>query len=186
MRKIIVILCIFWMGFIFYMSGTNGEISHEESTKIVDLIKDSQVKLQDNAENKTINGNSNIDENITHAQQVEDNKLDFIIRKNAHGFMYMVLAFLVSSAFFTFNKRGKDTIVYILFICLFYAVTDEFHQSFVPGRGSLVSDVLVDFAGALIGLAFFYLAYYRIYKIYTSKKSAKRNQDLKSIFKVTK
>ena len=172
MRKIIVILCIFWMGFIFYMSGTNGEISHQESTKIVDLIKDSQVKLQDNAENKTINGNSNIDENITNAQQVEDNKLDFIIRKNAHGFMYMVLAFLVSSAFFTFNKRGKDTIVYILFICLFYAVTDEFHQSFVPGRGSLVSDVLVDFAGALIGLAFFYLAYYRIYKIYTSKKSA--------------
>ena len=172
MRKIIVILCIFWMGFIFYMSGTNGEISHQESTKIVDLIKDSQVKLQDNAENKTINGNSNIDENTTNAQQVEDNKLDFIIRKNAHGFMYMVLAFLVGSVFFSFNKRGKDAIVYILFICLLYAVTDEFHQSFIAGRTSLVSDVFVDFGGALIGLTFFYIVYY---KIYTAKKSAKRN-----------
>ena len=51
-----------------------------------------------------------------------------------------------------------------MFVCLFYAVTDEFHQSFVPGRGSLVSDVLVDFGGTLIGLTFFYIAYYKIYK----------------------
>jgi len=172
LRKIIIILCIFWMGFIFYMSGTSGEISHQESTKIVDLIKDSQVKLMDNADS----GNSNVDENTINAKQVEDNKLDFIIRKNAHGFMYMILAFLVSSAFFAFNKRGKDAIVYILFICLFYAVTDEFHQSFVPGRGSLVSDVLVDFAGALIGLTFFYIIYYKLIRrkyVFTRTKEYK-------------
>lgn len=55
-------------------------------------------------------------------------------------------------------------IIYILFICLFYAVTDEFHQSFIPGRTSLVSDILVDFMGAMIGLGLFYLSYYKIYK----------------------
>ena len=166
MRKfvILILLCLFWMGFIFYMSGTNGEISHKESTEIVNLIKNSEVTLQDKGENKTTNENSKIGKNTINAQQVNENKLDYVIRKNAHAFMYMILAFLVSSVLFVFNKRGKDAIIYILFICLFYAVTDEFHQSFVPGRGSLVSDVLVDFSGALIGLIFFYLAYYKIYK----------------------
>lgn len=52
----------------------------------------------------------------------------------------------------------------IIFICLLYAVTDEFHQSFVPGRTSLASDIIVDFAGASIGLGLFYLFYYKIYK----------------------
>jgi len=166
MRKFVIFLCLFWMGFIFYMSGTNGEISHQESTKIVDLIKNSTVKVQNKAENKTTNENSKVNKNTINAQQVNETKLDYIIRKNAHAFMYMILAFLVSSVFFVFNKRGKNTIVYILFICLFYAVTDEFHQSFIIGRTSLVSDVLVDFSGALIGLIFFYLAYYKIYKRY--------------------
>ena len=34
-----------------------------------------------------------------------------------------------------------------------YAGTDELHQLFVPGRSGQVSDVLLDSAGALIGLA---------------------------------
>lgn len=154
------------MGFIFYMSGTNGEISHQESTKIVSFIKNSEVKIQDKVENKTTNENSKVDKNTINEQQMKENKLDYIIRKNAHAFMYMILSYLVSAIFFVFNKRGKDAIIYILFICLFYAVIDEFHQSFVPGRTSLVSDVLVDFSGALIGLIFLYLVYYKIYKRY--------------------
>jgi len=164
LRKIVIILCLFWMGFIFYMSSTNGQISHQESNKIVNLIENTEVTLQDKVENKTTNENSQVDKNTINIQQEKENKLDHVIRKNAHAFLYMILAFLVSSIFFVFSKRGKDAIVYILFICLFYAVTDEFHQSFIPGRGSLVSDVLVDFGGALIGLAFFYIAYYKIYK----------------------
>ncbi|MCH5138771.1 VanZ family protein, partial [Clostridiaceae bacterium UIB06] len=38
------------------------------------------------------------------------------------------------------------------------------HQSFVPGRTSLVSDVLIDFSGSIIGIAMFYLFYYKLYK----------------------
>ncbi|BCZ47195.1 hypothetical protein psyc5s11_32620 [Clostridium gelidum] len=169
MKKIIIILCVFWMGFIFYMSSTNGEISHQQSTEVVNLIKNTETKLQTKGENETIN------KNTINQQQVNENNLDYVIRKNAHAFMYMILAFLVSGLFFIFNKRGKDAIVYILFICLFYAVTDEFHQSFVLGRTSLVSDVLVDFGGTLIGLTFFYLTYYKIYERY----SIKRKESLK-------
>ena len=164
MKKIIIILCVFWMGFIFYMSSTNGEISHQQSTEVVNLIKNTETKLQTKGENETIN------KKTINEQQVNENNLNYVIRKNAHAFMYMILAFLLSALFFIFNKRGKDAIVYILFICLFYAVTDEFHQSFVLGRTSLVSDVLVDFGGTLIGLTFFYLTYYKIYERYAIKK----------------
>ena len=146
------------------MSSTNGEISHQQSTEVVNLIKNTEAKLQTKGENETIN------KDTINEQQVNENNLDYVIRKNAHAFMYMILAFLLSSLFFIFNKRGKDAIVYILFICLFYAVTDEFHQSFVLGRTSLVSDVLVDFGGTLIGLTFFYLTYYKIYERYAIKK----------------
>ena len=170
MKKIVIFLCLFWMGFIFYMSSNNGEISHLESNKVVNLIENAEVKLQNKTEIKPINKNLTVNKDTINAQQVKEKELDHVIRKNAHAFMYMILAFLVSSLIFIFNKRGKDAIVYILFICLFYAVIDEFHQSFVLGRTSLVSDVLVDFGGALIGLIFFYLVYYKIYKRYAIKK----------------
>ena len=35
--------------------------------------------------------------------------------------------------------------------CLLYAATDEYHQTFVPGRSGRVSDVLVDLLGSAIG-----------------------------------
>ena len=37
--------------------------------------------------------------------------------------------------------------------CIFYAATDEFHQLFVPGRYGMVRDVVLDFLGALTGIA---------------------------------
>jgi VanZ family protein len=154
------------------MSSNNGQISHEQSTQIVSIIEDTQSKVETKVDNKTTNNDSQGNKNTAKVRQATISNLDHIVRKNAHGFMYMVLAILVSSALFTYYKKGKSAIIYILFTCLFYAVTDEFHQSFIPGRTSLVSDILVDFTGALIGLAFFYLFYY---KIYTYKKSAKRN-----------
>jgi VanZ family protein len=33
-----------------------------------------------------------------------------------------------------------------------YGATDEFHQSFVPGRGPAFSDVLIDLVGASLGV----------------------------------
>lgn len=163
MKKISIFLCLLWMGFIFYMSSNNGTISHWQSTKVVNIIEEAQTKLQDKTENITEVKKTQENKNITAIKNTTENNLDHIVRKNAHAFMYMVLSFLVSSAFFAYNKKGQNVVVYILFICLFYAVTDEFHQSFISGRTSLVSDVLVDFVGALIGLVFFYLCYYKIY-----------------------
>ncbi len=151
------------------MSGNNGTISHEQSTKVVNIIENAQgnqEKSQPENKDKAVNNSNSSQQNKNNinVQQVEASNLDHIVRKNAHAFMYMVLAILVCGALFSYNKSGKGMIIYILFICLFYAVTDEFHQSFIPGRTSLVSDILVDFMGALIGLGLFYISYYKIYK----------------------
>lgn len=171
----IIFLCLFWIGFIFYMSSNNGEISHSESKNVVKLITKIESKFQKNNQIKYMSSNQKIiDEQIA-----ELNRLDNPIRKCAHVFIYTFLSILVSSILFSFNKRGKDVVVYILFICLFYAVLDEYHQSFVPGRGSLVSDILVDFGGAFIGVVLFYLAYYKIYEKYKAKKKGNLNNGIR-------
>ena len=36
-----------------------------------------------------------------------------------------------------------------------YACSDEFHQLFVAGRAGRINDVLIDSAGAVLGLALF-------------------------------
>lgn len=174
MKKVSILLCLLWIGFIFYMSGNNGQVSHEQSIKVTNAIENAQSKLETKLENKTINQRTQGDKNIANKQTAKENQLDHIVRKNAHAFMYAVLALLVSSALFASNKRGGEAIVYIMFICLFYAVLDEFHQSFIPGRTSLVSDVLVDFGGAAIGLIVFYLCYYKVYKKYLIIKKINR------------
>ena len=41
-----------------------------------------------------------------------------------------------------------------LFLCITYAISDEAHQLFVPGRGARLKDVLIDSFGAAIGIMF--------------------------------
>jgi len=82
----------------------------------------------------------------------------FFIRKCAHGSEYAVLTFLVWRALrrpvkadprgWSWNHAGGAWLV-----ATAYAASDEWHQSFVPSRGAAVGDVLIDSAGALIGLA---------------------------------
>ena len=40
-----------------------------------------------------------------------------------------------------------------LLVSVTYAAADEFHQTLVPGRGGAITDVLIDAAGALAGIA---------------------------------
>lgn len=44
-------------------------------------------------------------------------------------------------------------------IAIAFAATDEFHQTFVPGRYGCVLDVLIDAAGSIIGLIIVYIIY---------------------------
>jgi VanZ family protein len=74
---------------------------------------------------------------------------DPIVKKSGHLLGYAILAFFYWKAL-DFNEK-KFRVSWLLTVL--YAITDEFHQSFVPGRFSSVWDVLIfDNLGALISL----------------------------------
>ena len=157
MKKISIILCVIMMGAIFYMSSRTSVESNEKSFAVVNAIKQEYKGIEKSG--------SSVSENISSLPVTpRETKINTFLRKNAHAFEYFILALLVCNAFFCNKYKGRGIIIYILFICLFYAVTDEFHQAFVVGRTSHVSDVLIDFGGSLVGLGIYYLIYYRNYR----------------------
>jgi len=75
---------------------------------------------------------------------------DYILRKFAHIFEYLILTLLLYRAFkgsFKMNKRR--IFIYPAFFSFLYAVSDELHQYFVPGRSCTIKDVLIDIIGIL-------------------------------------
>ncbi|MEJ2208151.1 MAG: VanZ family protein [Anaerolineae bacterium] len=79
----------------------------------------------------------------------ESDWLDLLISGGAHFGLYGVLAFLLSWAL-----GGSGRGMALAFgLALLYGVSDEFHQSFVPGRVPDVMDLLWDGLGALAGVA---------------------------------
>lgn len=197
LKKVIsIILCLAWMGFIFYNSSQNGLQSNARSEEFLKNIKkyyiemkntikkpksvesfkvDKEAKKADSSgdkNNSIVNKNNNIEitkentnasikSNNSNSSTVKkannaanDKKLKFqnyLVRRGAHALEYIVLAILIANAFWQFGIRNKNVIVYVLFISLFYAVLDEFHQSFVKNRTSEVGDILLDFSGAIFG-----------------------------------
>jgi VanZ family protein len=80
---------------------------------------------------------------------------NILVRKIAHVLEYLILFLLCQSAF---NASGpvasRHRTVFAVLLCVFYALTDEWHQSFIPGRSASINDVLVDTAGPLLAIAF--------------------------------
>jgi len=83
---------------------------------------------------------------------------DLILRKGAHVFEFGVLTLLLLRAFRrTWTQlTAKKTIVLSFLFAFFYAISDEYHQRFVPGRGPAMMDVLIDLFGILLALALIY------------------------------
>lgn len=80
---------------------------------------------------------------------------DFIIRKTAHFLEYAILCFLFFRAFRKTTSFSQVKILFFSFILtFFYAITDEYHQTWVAGRSGRVIDVGIDSLGAVFGLLF--------------------------------
>lgn len=77
---------------------------------------------------------------------------DFLLKKLAHMFVYAVLFVLINRAveLTTDHSNSKLRLWLPIFLCLIYAVTDEFHQSLVPGRYPTFRDVGYDMLGVTI------------------------------------
>lgn len=80
--------------------------------------------------------------------------------KLLHFMEYALFGFLMLRALFA-SYKDKKSIIYLRFlavsIVIFYGMTDEIHQYFVPSRDMDILDLVTDSIGALIGQLFFKL-----------------------------
>lgn len=71
-----------------------------------------------------------------------------VIRKLAHFTEYLILGILVANMLREYDKKAYVSII----ICILYAISDEVHQLFVPGRSCQVLDMFIDTIGSSIGV----------------------------------
>jgi VanZ family protein len=72
---------------------------------------------------------------------------DFILRKLAHLAVYTVLTVLLVRAFRLHVARPTHAWLLAMLVAALYACSDEWHQTFVPGREGRVRDILIDSIG---------------------------------------
>ncbi|MBI5182202.1 MAG: VanZ family protein [Nitrospirae bacterium] len=79
--------------------------------------------------------------------------------KIIHLLEYAVLCFLLSKTLSSTLKESvrRYTGLIAIVISLLYAISDEFHQSFVPGRSAEVYDVFADGMGAVLTQIILYI-----------------------------
>lgn len=74
-----------------------------------------------------------------------------IIRETAHGIEYLGFTALICAFLRSMDIKALKGILLSVAIGTGYAVTDEIHQIFVPGRAFELFDICIDSAGAVIG-----------------------------------
>ncbi|UAL47095.1 VanZ family protein [Sutcliffiella horikoshii] len=134
-------LVVGWMALIFYLSSQRGEQSADLSGGITEWVNEVVEQVAPDAEFKM-------------------DEISFFVRKNAHFFAYMSLALFTLNAIRRSGWRGSLSMGAAFIISVLYAISDEVHQLFVPGRSGQVSDVLLDSTGALAGIALYAIISY--------------------------
>lgn len=81
-----------------------------------------------------------------------------LIRRLAHLTEYAVLSYLWFTAL---NQRRQGwspkRALLALTLSILYALSDEYHQAFIPSRTASLTDVGIDSTGALMGQAYLFL-----------------------------
>jgi len=75
---------------------------------------------------------------------------DFILRKGAHIVEFSILFLLLISAFGNYRMSIKKALLWAFCLTILYAISDEFHQSFVAERVASLADVAIDSLGVLL------------------------------------
>jgi VanZ family protein len=71
---------------------------------------------------------------------------DFAFKKTAHVVEYAILYFLLFRAFHS-TLPSRKAFIFSAIIGVLYAISDEYHQTFVPLREGRVRDVIIDSVG---------------------------------------
>ncbi|HTL67622.1 MAG TPA: VanZ family protein [Lacunisphaera sp.] len=121
-----------WMAFIFCMSTDFGTAEH--TSRVIEPL---------------------LRWLLPHATDELIARGHFVMRKLGHLSEYAVLALLVRRALVASLGPAASAIrvaVIAVAICAGYAATDEFHQTFVPGRTPSPVDVAIDATGSALAL----------------------------------
>jgi VanZ family protein len=78
--------------------------------------------------------------------------LDVVAKKGGHVVGYAVLGLAYLHAILPRGLADPRLARVAVLLAALYAVSDEIHQVFVPGRGASVRDVLIDTVGASLGV----------------------------------
>ena len=74
---------------------------------------------------------------------------DFVLRKFAHAFVFLVLTYLLASSL---DSQKRRCLLFVAIITIFYALVDEAHQTSVANRNGSSLDILVDSIGVCVGI----------------------------------
>lgn len=81
----------------------------------------------------------------------------FAIVKGWHAIEFaLLLLFSVATLSWLTGRRTRQNLTIGVAFCVTFAVTDEWHQSFVPDRVGTVTDVVIDCAGVLAAALFLF------------------------------
>ena len=134
------IVVVLWVVLIFTFSVQTAEQSAGLSSRVTETI----VKI--------VSWVTSMDYDVR-AMELMVKQIHNLVRKFAHGGLYLVLGILVINSFMQTKTKGCKAYVYAVIFCAVYAVTDEAHQTFVAGRSGQISDIVIDTAGAIIGIS---------------------------------
>jgi len=139
MKKVVtiigVILCLLWMGLIFYFSSrTATELDVNNS-----FVAQTALKIY---------GMDRYNALDAAAQKELISTISFVVSKTAHYLEYGALALFAALALVSVKKKEHRYISIFLFVLL-YALSDEVHQKYVDGRTSRMMDVCYDTLGGL-------------------------------------
>ena len=134
-----LVLVIAWMGLIFSFSSDNGSVSTKKSDSFI-------LSIVEFFYNRELSANEK-DEWTTYLVKP--------VRKGAHLFVYLILGILICNFLLEYVDISKKLVFISILVSFIYACSDEVHQLLVPGRSGQISDVLLDTAGASIGIIIF-------------------------------
>lgn len=128
-------IAVLWMAVIFYFSSQDGSHSASMSGRLTSFVIRLFVKDYSS---------------LSLEQQKEIYSFtSYILRKVAHFTEYSILALFLFLATFTFTNKGLYLFGIPITLSILYAVSDEFHQSFVADRIPQFKDIVVDSFGAV-------------------------------------
>ena len=136
-----IVLTIAWMTVIFGFSSDTADESSNLSLNVGKMICRVFVPRYEQMEPAE--------------QECMAQNIEHPVRKGAHATEYMILGFLLSMSAGNPAERKKilRNMLWCAAIALAYAVSDELHQLFSPGRSCHIKDMLIDFCGASAGIA---------------------------------